>query len=498
MIPDEIRDALAPHWNDYIPWSPSPRQLAFLMLNPYREVLFGGAAGGGKSGSLLMAALQFVDVPEYSAVILRMQRADFQKPNSILHRAFQLLAGTDAIWQPEPHRFLFPQTGATLDFGYIGESSAEQRYQGAEYQFIGFDEVQQQYEDDYLFMFSRLRKLVCPIHRVDDAGAPQYEDGCKICQVRKMVPLRVRATANPPRAGERGSTWVRERFRIVKVGEQYRGTHPDRPHVPSFLEDNPYIDQASYRESLNELDPVTREQLLRGDWGVSKDGRFRKSWMRYFSFKSGFLHLGPAGKGKLYRDNECRRWMIVDPAASEREGPGDTDRYRGGPSYTVIGTFDVTPCWNACWRHMTRGRWEIPEVIDRIVGDYREWQPEYIGVEYTTANLGVYQTLKNKGLPVRELSPRVAGGNVPGSAKMIRSTDAAIRMEQGKIWLPDDQVNCPWVADVEKELFTWTGHPHETADIVDVLSYASMEVSREASSFENWQDNGSGFVTSRF
>jgi len=36
---------------------------------PDLEVLFGGSAGGGKSDALLMAALQYVDVPGYAAIL---------------------------------------------------------------------------------------------------------------------------------------------------------------------------------------------------------------------------------------------------------------------------------------------------------------------------------------------------------------------------------------------------------------------------------------------
>ena len=65
----ELAKLLTPRLNKYIPVTPHPKQAAFLLL-PHLEALFGGAAGGGKSVALLMAALQYADVPGYHAVII--------------------------------------------------------------------------------------------------------------------------------------------------------------------------------------------------------------------------------------------------------------------------------------------------------------------------------------------------------------------------------------------------------------------------------------------
>src|SRR5690242_15967361 len=76
--------------NRWIPHQPTPTQAAFLSL-PSREAMFGGAAGGGKSDALLMAALQYVDMPDYSALLLRRSYSDLALPEGIMSRAHEWL-----------------------------------------------------------------------------------------------------------------------------------------------------------------------------------------------------------------------------------------------------------------------------------------------------------------------------------------------------------------------------------------------------------------------
>lgn len=479
-------EALYPRMTDYIPHEPTVKQLAFLML-PHKEAFFGGAAGGGKSDALLMAALQYVDVPGYAAILFRRTKTDLELPNSLLARAHEWLSGTDAKWVPHSFCYKFP-SGAVLQFAYIGEANASSRYQGIEVQFCGFDEVAQHWDEDYLYLFSRLRKLACPKHKLDENGRPIYVDGCPLCDLRRIVPLRMRSASNPPRAGDRGSTgWIKERFRIeLQPDGKYRGCHPKRPHIPSFLEDNPFIDQESYDEGLQELDPVTREQLRNGDWGVSADGRFRKAWARYYTTHNDAIILGADGNGPSFKVSECLCFVTVDPAASTKEGPGDRHIWRKAPSHTVISTWLLTPKFDLIWYGMRRFQKEIPDIFPILAEVYREYKPQFLAIEANGINVGVYQVAQRLGLPVKPLQPKSAD-------KVVRSTDAAVRMEAGKIWLPvkTDLIELvdvdgrrrkkPWREVLEQELFTWTGHPQEPADMIDTLSYAAMFASDRAS-----------------
>jgi len=208
------------------------------------EILFGGSAGPGKSSALLMAALQFIEVPGYAAILFRRTYTDLSLPEALMDRANSWLQNTDAKWSDRNKTWTFP-SGATLSFGYLESENDKYRYQSSAFQYIGFDELTQFTESQYLYLYSRLRRLKT-----------------------SYVPLRMRAASNP---GGVGHEWVKNRFDVLGKG--------GKPFIPARLEDNPYIDQEEYRKSLNELDPVTRSQLLYGDWSVRhEDGIFKRDW----------------------------------------------------------------------------------------------------------------------------------------------------------------------------------------------------------------------------
>lgn len=213
-----------------MPQQPTPRQAEFLRLTCL-EALYGGAAGGGKSSALLLAALEYVHVPGYAALLLRRTYADLALPGAIMDRAHDWLQGTGATWNQQEKRWTFP-SGATLSFGYLETERDKYRYQGAELQFIGVDELTQWTEPAYRYLLSRLRRL---------QGA--------------TVPLRARAASNP---GGIGHDWVRKRF--------VESADAERRFVPANLGDNPHLDRAEYLKSLAQLDENTRRQLEEGLW----------------------------------------------------------------------------------------------------------------------------------------------------------------------------------------------------------------------------------------
>jgi len=222
-------------WTEWCPHRPHPKQMAFLSLDG-PEALYGGATGGGKSDALLMAALQYVHIPSYAALILRRTFKDLMRSDAIMARADEWLRPTRAVWKAETRTWHFP-SGATLSFGYFDNARDKDAYQGGAWQFVGFDETTQFPEAWYLYLFSRLRKTT------------------------QQCPLRMRSASNP---GGIGHDWVYRRF-VETLSE-------DRPFVPATLDDNPSVDAKSYRETLSKLDELTRRQLLDGVWVRDSSG----------------------------------------------------------------------------------------------------------------------------------------------------------------------------------------------------------------------------------
>jgi predicted phage terminase large subunit-like protein len=249
---DRLKKQLTPKMTKFIPFQPHPKQTAFLLLD-CREAFFGGAAGPGKSAALLMAALQYVDCPNYSAILFRRTFSELSLAGALMDMArewlYPFIKSKEVHWSDKNKTYTFKESNATLSFGFLEHSTDKYRYLGAAFQFIGFDELTQMEETDYTYLFSRLRRTT----KMQDNN----------------IPLRMRAASNP---GGPGHEWTKKRF--ITDGEK-----AGRIFIPAVLDDNPSLDKESYIENLKNLSPIEMERLLNGDWEISGGGLiFKREW----------------------------------------------------------------------------------------------------------------------------------------------------------------------------------------------------------------------------
>lgn len=238
-------------------WQPQPKQAEF-MSRWEDEALYGGAAGGGKSDSLINEATRQVDNRDYRGIIFRKT---FPELSDLIDRSQTIysMAFPKARYNDSKHVWIFP-SGAKIYFGSMQHKKDRLKYQGKHFDFIGFDELTHFTWDEYSYMFSRNRPSKSP-------------------KGDKKTRVYMRSTTNP---GGVGHGWVKDRFidaapPMTTLWEEADVYTPDgdvihtkrsRIFVPASVFDNRIMleEDPQYLGRLALLPEKERNALLYGDW----------------------------------------------------------------------------------------------------------------------------------------------------------------------------------------------------------------------------------------
>jgi predicted phage terminase large subunit-like protein len=431
---EAIYDTIGPPRLRYCPWTPTIKQEAFLLLEK-REAFFGGAAGPGKSAGLLMAALQYVDVPGYHALLLRPTLAELDQAGALIALAHDFLGESKASWLGEKRRWTFPgggkragSDGATLNFGYLADDSDVGRYSGASYAFLGFDELTRFQELHYRRMFKVLRKP-----NNTDNRLPAAPDGTRL----QDVPIRLRSASNP---GGPGHTWVRARF--VDPITRLRGI----AYLPALFTDNPHRDPAEYAQWLAEMPSLDRARLLNGDWDVSEEGdKFRREWFTLVSPDQ----VEPPLKAVRYWD-----LAATEPSPRNRD-----------PDYTVGLLLELNAKGIFTIRDIVRGRWserDVEDVVRQTAKQDGTRTPIYIEQEPGSAGKLLLSHFQRTVLRGYICHPGLSGG----ADKEMRARPVAAAASYGLVRILPN----PHLHAFLDEVSIFPNGAHD--DIVDALSGA--------------------------
>src|SRR5579859_8193971 len=234
-------------------WRPSAKQAEFLAAGE-DEVLYGGAAGGGKSDALLIDALglqqRAIANPNYRALIIRQTFPQLRKLFDRAHQIYPGVAPGAEFYERPWIEWRFP-AGAKIIFGSCERDVDVHDFQGQEFQWIGIDELGH-YSSPYVweYLSSRLRTA--------DPSLRCY----------------MRATCNP------GPKWIQERWGIADDGHSCNASTSIAladgrlivkrlRFIQALLRDNPYLaTDGQYEAQLQRLPPAERAALLEGRWGV--------------------------------------------------------------------------------------------------------------------------------------------------------------------------------------------------------------------------------------
>lgn len=277
------------------------------------EILFGGAAGGGKSyGQMADALLYALRYPRSRQLLLRRTLPELEK--TLLRIAGELYP-RDLFTYKRGEKTGYFINGSLLDFGYLDAEADVYRYQGGEWDVIRFDEVTHFTAFQYRYLISRCR------------GANPY-------------PKSIRCSGNP---GGVGHAFFKERFvDPEKPGTVFSAESGTRLFLPAGLADNRFLTAADpdYRRRLTLLPERERRALLDGDWNLSGGARFcrfdparhvcspfslPRGWRRYRAIDYGldrlvclFAAVSPDGRVYIYREVAESNLTIGEAAALMR------------------------------------------------------------------------------------------------------------------------------------------------------------------------------------
>lgn len=253
-----------------------------MLKNPAFELLFGGQAGGGKSVGLLADASRHLNLSDFAAILFRRTYKQLTEPGGLVQRSHELFLSQGGEYQQGDHRWRFP-SGSQIVLRHLQYSSDRYAYQGAEYSWVGFDQLEQFEENDYLYLFSRARSRDPRIRaRIRNSANPGPE-----WILRRWLPW----LGNDAELSAKG--WPHAKSGQVlyfkRVNDEDVLTDKKDPEalsrtfIPSSIYDNPILlkNDPGYINRLKALPYVERMRLLEGDWHVKEQGGtlFKPEWI---------------------------------------------------------------------------------------------------------------------------------------------------------------------------------------------------------------------------
>lgn len=468
-------------------------------------VIYGGGAGGGKTWWLVAEPLRHIEVKGFRAAIFR--------------RTYPQITGQGGIW--DEARELYPHfgghmregsdldarfpSGASIAFCHLQHEKTKYDYQGHQICYLGFDELTHFTEGQFFYLLGRNRSTcgVAPYCRATcnpDGGSwvaefiewwIDQETGLAIQERCGQLRYFVRTDVGD---GEE-LFWADSKEELI---EQFPELDLDPDDILSVtfiaaaVKDNPKLDKG-YVGKLKALPKIERDRLLGCNWKTREGAIIDGGWFKQYWLNDGKIRFGFQGFVYEVPITACRRFATIDTAGTSKEKAAVK---RGEPpSWSVCGIWDwipslvVTPnntrttlTQMLFLRYVYRKQvdWnvlkvEVPDVLST-------WNVQTAYIE--NAHHG--QPLKGeiRNCQVELVGPTITGmGDSSDGAKLERAIASGFLtiLELGKVFLPAD--NPPWLQPYKRELTVWTGLPKETADQIDMSSYAAYKSKIQAASW---------------
>lgn len=311
------------------------RQTEFLS-SPADIVIYGGAAGGGKTWGLLLEALRHIGNDKFGAVIFRRTYKEISEEGGMWDESYELYPHLGAEAKQGSYRWTFP-SGAKISFRHMQHSKDHLGYKGAQIAFLAFDQLEEFEEEQFFYMLSRNRSTsgVKPYVRATCNPQPGWLADFLAWWIDQdtglPIPERAGKVRWMARIGE-DLVWSSHRRELAAQGVIPKSV----AFVPSTVYDNKLLlaKDPAYLANLQALPYVERERLLGGNWKVKEEAGklYNRDW---------FEIIAEAPTGGV----ECGFW---DFAATKKTFAKDDPDHTARVRVRKVGDYYyVTDCYAA-------------------------------------------------------------------------------------------------------------------------------------------------------
>jgi predicted phage terminase large subunit-like protein len=162
------------------------------------------------------------------------------------------------------------------------------------------------------------------------------------------------------------------------------------------------------------------------------------------------------------RPPECEYIIISADTAFTKNNRSDYT------AFTVWGVFDKVNEYgiegqNIILLDAFKDRLEFPELKQRALEVYREWEPDTMLIEGKASGLPLIHELRQIGIAVSEFTPTRASGD-----KIMRANSVSDMFASGIVWAPETR----WADEVIEECASFPNGAHD--DYVDAVIMALM------------------------
>jgi hypothetical protein len=268
LIADDMK---ATPWRPLVnvgdPYTPTPQQQAY--ESQADLLLYGGAAGGGKTDLIIGLAL----TQHHRSIVFRREFAQLQ---AFLERTSEIVGGS-AGRNTQDKRWALPGS-RLLRWGGMQHLGDENAYKGQPHDLMAFDEVVEFLEFQFRFVIT-WNRTTDPTQRcrvIAATNPPQSTDGEWVNHF--WAPWLDDGYPHPAMPGElrwfisdaEGHDTEVDGPRVVMVSGEPVAPR-SRTFIPSSVDDNPYLMATGYKATLQALPEPLRSQMLRGSFLAGRE-----------------------------------------------------------------------------------------------------------------------------------------------------------------------------------------------------------------------------------